>query len=74
VTGWRFWTIVSTASSSYSTPLAKPRQPIETSGAGLSAQRDELRAEIVDSTRQGWQLILAGIALQIAGTTLGMFA
>jgi hypothetical protein len=37
------------------------------------AQRDELRAEIQRETRQGWQLIVAGLAWSAAGTIVGIF-
>jgi hypothetical protein len=39
----------------------------------LHAQRNELRAEIKRETRQGWQLILAGLAWSAAGTVVGIF-
>lgn len=42
--------------------------------AALEAQRDELRAEIETATRQGWQLILAGLLWSAVGTAIGMSA
>ena len=41
---------------------------------GLAAQRDELRAAIFRETRQGWELIVAGLACSAIGTALGMAA
>jgi hypothetical protein len=38
----------------------------------LHAQRNELRGEIKRETRQGWQLILAGLAWSAAGTVVGI--
>jgi hypothetical protein len=38
----------------------------------LGAQREELRAEIQRETRQGWQLIVAGLACSAVGTAVGM--
>ncbi len=38
----------------------------------LSAQRDELRAEIQRETRQGWQLIVTGLAWSAVGTAIGI--
>lgn len=38
----------------------------------LSAQRNELRAEIHRETRQGWQLIVAGLAWSAVGTAIGI--
>lgn len=39
----------------------------------LAAQRDELRAEIQRETRQGWQLIVAGLIWSAAGAVVGIF-
>lgn len=38
----------------------------------LAAQRNELRAEIQRETRQGWQLIVAGLAWSAVGTAIGI--
>ena len=39
----------------------------------LAAQRNELRAVIQRETRQGWQLIVAGLAWSAVGTAVGIF-
>jgi hypothetical protein len=38
----------------------------------LAAQHDELRAEIQRETRQGWQIIVAGLFWSAAGTVVGI--
>jgi len=40
----------------------------------LTAQQDELRAEIRRETRQGWELIVVGLFWSATGTGLGIFA
>jgi len=40
----------------------------------LSVQRDELRAEIVRETRNGWQLVAWGLFYTFIGAVLGAFA
>jgi len=39
----------------------------------LAAQRHDLRGEIQRATREGWQLIVAGLAWSLAGTVIGIF-
>lgn len=39
----------------------------------LHAQRDQLRAEIRRETRQGWELIVAGLVWSAIGTAVGIF-
>lgn len=34
-------------------------------------QRNALRAQIFDTTRQGWRLIVIGLVIQIGGIVLG---
>jgi hypothetical protein len=40
----------------------------------FEAQRDALRAEIFDATRQGWALIVIGLLVQAGGIVLGALA
>lgn len=40
----------------------------------LGVQRDELRAEIVRETRNGWQLVAWGLGYTFIGVVLGAFA
>jgi hypothetical protein len=40
----------------------------------LGIQRDELRAEIVRETRNGWQLVAWGLGYTFIGVVLGAFA
>jgi hypothetical protein len=40
----------------------------------LDQQQDQLRAEIREATREGWQFITAGLALTFVGIVLGLFA
>jgi len=40
----------------------------------IVGMRTELRDEIQRETRQGWQLILAGLAWSAAGTIVGIWA
>ncbi|MGH2839724.1 MAG: hypothetical protein ACRDKY_02730 [Solirubrobacteraceae bacterium] len=47
-------------------------QDREDAGRRLEDQRNELRAEIRRETRQGWQLIVAGLAWSLIGTFVGM--
>jgi hypothetical protein len=39
----------------------------------LLTQREQLQATMTAATRQGWQLILAGLAFSAVGTFVGMF-
>lgn len=39
----------------------------------IDAQRNELRAEIQHETRQGWELIVAGLGWSAIGTAIGIF-
>jgi hypothetical protein len=38
----------------------------------LAAHRDEIRAEMLRETRQGWELIVAGLVCSAVGTAVGM--
>lgn len=40
----------------------------------IGIQRDELRAEIVRETRNGWQLVAWGLGYTFIGVVLGGFA
>lgn len=40
----------------------------------IAEQGDTLRGEIEETTRQGWQLIVAGLVLQALGAVLALFA
>lgn len=39
----------------------------------IASQREELRAEIQRETRQGWELIVAGLLWSALGTAIGIF-
>jgi hypothetical protein len=40
----------------------------------LQAQRDEFRSQLEAATRDGWELIVLGVALSAAGTLLGIWS